>query len=306
MKNKKGVILFLSMFVIFSFIFMGCSGSSDSASQEKKDPVKIGWTKDSEDAILGNMIAILLEKNLDIPVEKSANLGGTGIAHEAIIKGELDIYPDYTGDALANVLKLDPLSDPQKAYEACRDGYANKYNITWLNPTPFNNTYALALKREIADDLGISKISDLKAKAPAWTIGSSIEFSKRPLDGYEGMIKHYGFKFKQIKPMETGLMYTAAYKGDVDVIVAFATDARIGKFNLKVLDDDQKFFPCYNAAATVRNETLDKYPEIKDLINNVFTGLDTDTMVSLNGKVDIDLKDPQKVAEEYLTEKGYI
>lgn len=300
--KKTWIIMVLIVLFLVTFTLAGCS----RVNNNEQAPVRIGWTNHTENAILGNMIAIVLDKKLGIPVKTVGDLGGTGIAHEAIISGELDIYPDYTGDALANVLKMDPVSDPEEAFLACKEGYLEKFDITWLDPTPFNNTYALAIKKEIADELDILAISDLKDKAPEWVIGSSVEFSKRPLDGYQGLIKHYGFEFKENKPMESGLMYTAAYNGDVEVIVAFATDARIGKFNLKVLDDDKQFFPCYNAAPTVRNEILERYPQIEDLLNEIFSNLDTETMISLNGEVDIDLKDPAKVAEGYLKKKGYI
>lgn len=300
--KKSWTLLVLSVFAIVLFMVVGCS----EVNNHEQESVKVGWTKHTENAILGNMVAMLLKEQLDIPVETAENLGGTGIAHDAIIAGQLDIYIDYTGDALANVLKMDPVSDPEESFQACKKGYLEKYNIAWLEPTPFNNTYALALKRETADELNISTISDLKEKAAEWLIGSSIEFSRRPLDGYQGLIEHYGFEFKEIKPMESGLMYTAAHNGDVDVIVAFATDARIGKFDLRVLEDDQKFFPSYNAAPTVRNEVLEKYPEIADLLNELFGDLDPDTMISLNGEVDINLKDPAKVAEEYLRQEGLI
>lgn len=303
-RELKSLLVCFVLAVLFSGILLlpGCS----KATENSQETLKVGWTKDTEDAILGNMIAILLEKNLDIPVKTVGNLGGTGIAHEAIISGELDIYPDYTGDALANVLKMDPISDPEGAFLACKEGYLKEYEITWLNPTPFNNTYALAIKGDVAEELNIKTISDLREHASGWLIASSVEFSKRPLDGYQGLVKHYGFNFKDIKPMDTGLMYTAAYEGNVEVIVAFATDARIGKFNLKVLEDDRQFFPCYNAAPTVRNEVIERHPQIEDLFNKVFEALDTETMIALNGEVDIDLKDPAKVAEDYLSKMGYI
>ncbi|HWA50000.1 MAG TPA: glycine betaine ABC transporter substrate-binding protein, partial [Dongiaceae bacterium] len=194
--------------------------------------VKVGWTTDTEQTILGNITALILEKKLGLQVERVGNLGGTGIAHQAIIDGAIDIYPDYTGDALANVLKKDIITDPVKSWEAVRDGYATQYKITWLKPTPFNNTYALALKEATAAEKGITDISGLAPAAPGWTLGCSVEFAGRPLDGYPGMSKHYGFEFGTVKPMDVGLMYTAVDSGDVDVIVAFATDARIGKVGL--------------------------------------------------------------------------
>ena len=205
--------------------------------------VKVGWTTDTEQSILGNMAALILEKKLGIAVERVGNLGGTGIAHQAIIDGAIDIYPDYTGDALANVLKQDVITDPDKAWQAVRDGYAKNYKIAWLKPTPFNNTYALALKEDKAAELNIKTISDLAAKAPGWNLGCSVEFAGRPLDGYPGMAKHYGFEFGTVKPMDVGLMYTAVDSGQVDVIVAFATDARIGKVGLRSPGGRQAVLP---------------------------------------------------------------
>lgn len=268
------------------------------------DAIKVGWTTDTEQTILGNMTALILEKKLGIAVERVGNLGGTGIAHQAIIDGAIDMYPDYTGDALANVLKREPITEPMKAWEAVRDGYAQTYKITWLKPTPFNNTYALALKEAMAAELNITSISGLAAKAGEWTLGCSVEFAGRPIDGYPGMAKHYGFEFSSVKPMDVGLMYTAIDSGEVDVIVAFATDARIGKVGLRVVEDDKFFFPSYNAAITVRDDALNAHPEIREAVEAVTDTLDTPTQIRLNGRADIDGVPPETVAEEYLKEIG--
>jgi glycine betaine/choline ABC-type transport system substrate-binding protein len=262
--------------------------------------VKVGWTTDTEQSILGNITALILEKKLGIPVERVGNLGGTGIAHQAIIDGAIDIYPDYTGDALANVLKMDVITDPQKAWEAVRDGYAEKYKIAWLKPTPFNNTYALALKEAKAQEHNITTISGLAPQAPKWKLGCSVEFAGRPIDGYPGMAKFYGFEFGTVKPMDVGLMYTAVDSGDVDVIVAFATDARIGKVDLRVLADDKQFFPSYNAAITVREEVLAAHPGLAEAVEAVTNTLETTVQIKLNGRADIDGVPPETVAEDYL------
>lgn len=263
-------------------------------------PIKIGYTTDTEQSILGNFAALVLEKKLNLPVQRVANLGGTGVAHQAIIDGAIDIYPDYTGDALANVLKMNPITNPSAAWAAVHDAYLSKYQITWLKPTPFNNTYALAVKKEIAASKNIKTISDLAPYAAHWTLGCSVEFAGRPLDGYLGMAKHYGFRFGHLKPMDVGLMYTAIDSGKVDVIVAYATDARIGKVGLTVLEDDKMFFPSYNAAFTVRNSILAAHPEIAPALDAVTATLTTETEIGLNGQSDIGGIAPEKVAEAYL------
>lgn len=270
------------------------------------EPIKIGFPNQTEHAMLGYMAALIVEKKLGLTVELAANLGGTAIGQQAILSGAIDIYPDYTGDALANVLKEEPITDPAKAYERVASQFKEKYDITWLAPTKFNNTYALALKKDKAEELQISTISGLEKHAADWTLGSSVEFAGRPLDGYPGMATAYGFKFGSIKPMDIGLMYTSIDAGQVDVIVAFATDARIEKVGLKVVDDDKHFFPAYNAAITIRNEVLEAHPEIADAINSVLSNLDNETQTKLNARADIDNIPVDKVAEDYLKEIGVL
>lgn len=284
-------------------LLLGGTGLRRASAAEA---VKLGWPNITEQAMLGYMAALIVERKFGLESERYANLGGTGIAQQALLAGEIDILPDYTGDALANVLKMDPIADPQKAYETVRDAYQEQYGVTWLAPTAFNNTYALALKKERAEELGITTISDLAAHAGDWTLGCSVEFAARPIDGYPGFSKHYGFEFGSVKPMEIGLMYTAIDSDEVDVIVAFATDARIGKVGLRVLEDDKTFFPAYNAAITIRNEVLAQHPDLGPAIEEVTNSLDTETQIYLNGLADIDGLEVEQVAEDYLTEKGFI
>lgn len=281
------------------------AGLSSSVSAQDA-PVRIGFPNQTEQAMMGYMAALIIEKKLGLEVELSGNLGGTAIGQQAIIEGALDVFPDYTGDALANVLKEEPLTEPTAAYERVASQYKEKYNIVWLAPTKFNNTYALALKADKAEELKIATISDLAPHAGGWSLGSSVEFAARPIDGYPGMAKAYGFEFGTIKPMDIGLMYTSIDAGQVDVIVAFATDARIGKVGLKVLDDDKFFFPAYNAAITVRGELLEKHPEIGPAIDEVIGAIDTETQVRLNARADIDNIPVDVVAEDYLREIGAI
>lgn len=277
-----------------------------TASNAQDTTVRIGFPNQTEQAMLGYMAALIVERKLGMNVELAPNLGGTAIGQTAIIEGAIDIFPDYTGDALANVLKEDPLTDPAAAYERVASQYQERYGITWLAPTPFNNTYALALKRDTAEELDISTISDLEPHASGWSLGSSVEFAGRPLDGYPGMTAHYGFEFGSIRPMDIGLMYTSIDAGQVDVIVAFATDARIELVNLKVLDDDKYFFPAYNAAITVRSELLETHPEIREAIDDVIANLTTETQIALNARADIEQVPIDRVAEEYLREIGAI
>jgi glycine betaine/choline ABC-type transport system substrate-binding protein len=275
-------------------------------SARADEVVKVGWPNATEQAILGCMAALILERKLGLKVQRVANLGGTGMAQQALLSGAIDVLPDYTGAWLANVLKLPPIADPQAAYESVRSNSEAKYQVTWLAPASFNNTYALALKSAGARQLNIKTISDLKQTAATQTLGSSVEFAARPLDGYAGMVRCYGFKFGALKPMDAGLMYAAIANGAVDVIVAYATDARVAKLDLTLLADDKLFFPAYNAAFTVRDEVMRRYPEFKGAIEAVTASLDATTQTRLNGRADIDGLDCEQVAEAYLKEKRFI
>jgi glycine betaine/choline ABC-type transport system substrate-binding protein len=285
---------------------LSLAGFSSTGNARADEVVKVGWPNETEQAILGCMAALILERKLGLKVQRVANLGGTGIAQQALLSGAIDVLPDYTGAWLANVLKLPPISDPKNAYETVRENCEAKYQLTWLAPTSFNNTYALALKSARAKEFNVKAISDLKQTAATRTLGSSVEFAARPLDGYSGMVKRYGFKFGTLKPMDVGLMYTAIANDAVDVIVAYATDARIAKLNLTVLVDDKLFFPAYNAGFTVRDDLMHKHPELKAAIEAVTATLDTATQTRLNGRADIDGIDCEQVAETYLKDKKFI
>jgi osmoprotectant transport system substrate-binding protein len=285
---------------------LSLAGRSSHGYARADEVVKVGWPNETEQAILGCMAALILERKLGLKVQRVANLGGTGIAQQALMSGAIDILPDYTGAWLANVLKLPPISDPKKAYEIVRDNCEAKYKLTWVAPTRFNNTYALALKSARARQYNIKTISDLKQAAAKTTLGSTVEFAARPLDGYAGMVRCYGFKFGSLKPMDVGLMYTAIANGAVDVIVAYATDARVAKLELTLLDDDKLFFPAYNAAFIVRDNLLQRHAELKSAIEAVTATLDAATQIRLNGRADIDGIDCDQVAETYLRDKKFI
>lgn len=293
--------LFRNIQISIGVLVLALSATTAARAQD----ITVGHTGLTEESILGHMAVQLLESE-GLDIDHVANLGGTGLAFESLKEGQIDIYPGYTGDALANVLDKEPVASAREAYELVKNGMEARFDITALEPTPFNNTYAIAIPEQVANEHDIETISDLEPFADEWVIGSSVEFAGRPLDGYPGMIKHYGFEFQDIKPMDVGLMYSAIDSDEVDAIVAFATDARIDLVNLKVLEDDKEFFPAYNATMLVREEILERYPEIEEPLNALTTSLEGETMIGLNGRVDIDNEDPEAVARDYLEQEGFL
>lgn len=299
MKFRKLV----SIFLIAVSITVALSGCGINNSDKGK--IVVGSKNFTEQIIIGNMIATMIEKNTGIPVERKLNLGGTDVAFKALKNGNIDVYAEYTGTGLVNILKQPSLNDPKKVYDIVKKEFEDKYNLIWLKPFGFNNTYTLAMKPSVAEKYNINTFSDLAKVSKKLILGCSMEFTARP-DGYPGVKEEYNMNFKDVKGMDTGLRYPAIEKGDVDVIDAFATDGLLEAFKLKVLKDDKQFFPPYYAAPLIRQDTLNKYPEVEKALNKLAGQIDDDTMRKLNYQVDKLGKDPSKVADDFLISKGLI
>jgi glycine betaine/choline ABC-type transport system substrate-binding protein len=248
------------------------------------------------------MMAQLIEARTDLAVDRRFNLGGTMICHGALVNEEIDLYAEYTGTGLTAILKEPIISDPEEAFQWVSKGYDARFGIRWLKPFGFNNTYAMTVRAEEAKIKKWEKISDLKQEAPNLRAGFTAEFAERP-DGYPGLRKAYGFEFGEMRDLDPSLMYQAVNRGKVDVICAFATDGRIVSYKLKALEDDRKFFPPYHAAPIIREEMLQKHPEVGSVLS-LFGGLiDDATMQRLNLEVDGKGKSPVDVVRTFLISK---
>jgi glycine betaine/choline ABC-type transport system substrate-binding protein len=282
-------------------LLVGC-GSSGAGSGQKK--VAIGSKGFTEQLIVAEMAAALLE-NDGYKVERNLNLSTTQICHESLTKGSIDMYIEYTGTGLLSVLNLPPQPEPQAVYDTVKKEYASRFKLNWLQPWGFNDTYALVMKKDKAEQLGIKKISDLQSKASGLVLGSGAEFFSRP-DGLPGLRTAYGITFKEDRGMDPGIMYQAVAGNQVDLIAGFSTDGRIPTLGLVVLEDDKKFFPPYFAAPIVRQDTLDKNAGMADLLNKLAGKIDDQTMANLNAQVDQDKKEPADVAKAFLRQQGLI
>lgn len=267
--------------------------------------VRIGTKNFTEQFILGEIMAQLIESKTDLTVERRFNLGGTMICHGALVNGEIDLYAEYTGTGLTAILKHPVISDPDEALHFVSSAYSEHFRAQWLKPFGFNNTYAITVREADAEKYGWAKISDLKNVATKLRAGFTAEFAERA-DGYQGLRKSYGFQFGEVRDMDPALMYEAVSKGEVDVICAFATDGRIAAYNLKPLEDDRQFFPPYHAAPVIRLEVLQIHPELDDVLSHVEGLLDNAAMQRLNLEVDGKKRSPAEVATAFLKEKGLL
>ncbi|WP_160721014.1 ABC transporter permease/substrate-binding protein [Bacillus sp. USDA818B3_A] len=298
-KAKKWVITTAAIMVI------AAGGLKVYSTANAEDKIVIGSKNFSEQLILGNMLADVIENKTDIQVDRKLNLGGSQVAFSALKSGDIDVYVEYTGTGLVNILKQPPESDSDKVYDYVKKEFKQKYGIDLLQPLGFNNTYALAVRQDTAKQYGIETISDLSKVSNGLIMGPTIEFPNRA-DGLIGLSKTYNLAFKDVKAIDGGLRYTALKNHKSDVIDAFSTDGLLQAFNLKVLKDDKQFFPPYYAVPIVKEETLKEHPELKKALNSLSGKLTDEKMRELNYKVDSLKQSPAKVAKDFLEEEGLL
>ncbi len=275
-----------------SFVLLtGCHRAHDS--------VAIGAKNFTEELVLGELYAQVLEAH-GFSVTRKLNLGGTQVAMEALRRGDIDLYPEYTGTALLSVLHEDPIHDPAALYHNVKTAYLERYGLTWLEPAPFDDTQALATTRAVSQTYDLRTLSQLAAAAPRLRLGAIPEFTTRP-DGLPGLQKAYGgFAFKDVKLFDIGLKYTALESGQVDVVVAFGTDGQIEHDRLVLLTDDRHFWPSYQVSPVVRNDTLAAMPMLATQLNRLAPRLTDAVMRRLNGQVDREKMDPADAARDFL------
>ena len=261
--------------------------------------VRIGSKNFTEQLILGEMMALLLEHRAGLEVDRRFNLGGSLICHGALVHGEIDLYAEYTGTALTAILGESSQSDAEAVHELVAREYRTRFGAEWLAPFAFNNTYTITVRQELAAEKELQQISDLAPWSADLSAGFTAEFSERP-DGYPGLRQAYDLRFRRVRDLDPALMYQAVARGEVDVICAFATDGRIPEYNLKTLADDRAFFPPYQAAPVVRADTLQRFPAIRAALLPLVDLLDDETMRSLNYDVDKNGRPPREVALEFL------
>jgi osmoprotectant transport system substrate-binding protein len=226
--------------------------------------VGVGSKNFTEQVLLGEIISSQIERRMGVTVDRKLNLGGTMLDHEALIGGSLDLYPEYTGTALTEVLKRPVVRDAQAVFDTVRDEYRRRWQLDWLAPLGFNNTFAMVVRR----DAGVSTLS-AAAKVRAWRLGVGYEFAQRP-DGLDGLLKTYGLRLSgQPATMDLGLLYSALQNGQVDLIAANSTDGLISALPVLVLDDDRRYFPPYQCAVVVREAALAQYPKLRAVLDQL-------------------------------------
>ena len=298
-------ILLTLMVAAGALVLSGCGGTGIGDSS---DPIIIGGTPWTEQYILPHILGQYIEAKSDYTVEYEDGLGEVAILTPALEQGDIDLYVEYTGTGLKDVLKQEsePGQSSEEVLERVREGYEEEHGATWLEPLGFENGYTLAFSKESGFDAATySELAEL-SQSQEMSFGAPHPFYERQGDGYDDLIATYPFEFSATDSFDPAIMYEAVNNGDVDVIPAFTTDSRIGLFDLETTEDDLSFFPKYDAAPVVRMEALEEYPELEDLLHELAGQISEEEMLAMNARVDVDQDQPQDVARDFLVEKGLI
>lgn len=261
----------------------------------------------AEPEILINMYKLLIEDRTDIKVEIKPNFGKTSFLYEALKSGSIDIYPEYTGTITSTLLKnssMDLSTDSEEVYTYAKEAILEQDGLMYLAPMAFQNTYALAVTEDYAQDHGIEKISDLAKVQQTAVAGFSLEFNDRE-DGNIGLKNLYNLQLN-VKTMEPALRYEAIKSGNVQIIEAYSTDSKVVTYKLKILEDDKQLFPPYQAAPLLSKETLEKYPELEQVLGVLAGNISAEEMTQMNYAVDVEGKSAEQVAREYLEQEGLL
>lgn len=298
--RQKGILVTAAIVLLVVFI----TTSVGNASMGERT-ITVASKDYTEQAILGNLVADIIENRTDITVNRKFDLGGTQVCFGALQSGEVDIYVEYAGTAYTDTLKYPPINDMEEVYNTVKSDFKELYDIEVLKQMNFNNTYVLAVSEEVAKKYNLETISDLAKVANNMKSATTFEFSNRE-DGLVGLQKEYNFKVGKNLTLDSSPRYTALINGDVDIIDAFATDGLLKKFNLKTLIDDKEFFPPYYPMPIMRSETLNKFPEIEPILEELGSVLTNEVMSELNYRVDELQESPEEVARDFLISNGLI
>ena len=303
--NRKRVKYKINPKLIILGLFIVIFGVYFSLNSKKNKTINIATKPMTEGYILGQMLTELIEQDTDLKVNITNGVGGgTSNIHPAIVKGEFDLYPEYTGTSWEAVLKKEDSYDESK-FEELQKEYKEKYNLEYVNLYGFNNTYGLAVNKDIAEKYNLKTYSDLAKVSNNLIFGAEYDFFERE-DGYKELQKVYNMNFKKQIDMDIGLKYQAMKDKKIDVMVIFTTDGQLAISDVVVLEDDKKMYPSYRAGTVVRSEILSEYPELKPVLEKLNNILDDKTMADLNYQVESEGKKPEDVAREYLQEKGLL
>jgi len=293
--KKKLLVTFSAL----ALILTGCGAGGDT--------INIGAITSTETKVMAHVYKQLIEDQTDLSVEVSEDLATSPVVIEAMQAGDLQGSTQYTGTSLASFFSIENPQDPEATLQQAKDDFGGEeFNFHWFDSLGFSNTYTFTVREEIAEEYDLEKVSDLEDVAGELSAGFDTAWLEREEDGYPAFIDTYGFEFADTSPMEISLVYDAVNNEEMDIVLAYSTDARIQDYDLVTLEDDENFFPPYDASPVFTQETIDEHPEIEDALEPLLGLIDEEMMGELNGEVDIHGKSLEEAAEDFLNEQGLL
>lgn len=296
-KWKKSIALFVVLVMVGTLAACGGSGAAK---------ISFGAQTYTETKIIAEMYKALIEDRTDIEVDIVKDLSASPIVISAMEQDEIQMASLYSGEVFNGYFDIVETNDREAVLKQAQDGFDEHYNFKWFDSYGFENTYAFTVRQELADEHNLEKISDVADMAADLRLGIDTTWLERPSDGYPDFIEHYGIEFGNTFPMDINLVYEAVASDEVDIVLAYSTDPRLQEFNLKTLEDDMAFFPPFDASAVVKNETLEAYPELEEVISLLVGQIDATTITSLSFEVDVNQRGDAEVAQEFLRERGLL
>lgn len=301
--RKQGLIA-AAIVMLLSVAVTACGEKGGSASSS--GTIKIGTQTYSEPKIIAEMYKALIEDRTDVKVDIVPDLAASAIVIKSMKANDIQMATLYSGEIFNGYFDIQDTKDRNEVLKQAQEGFDQHFGFKWFDSYGFENKYALAVRKDLADEKNLKTVSDLKDLAKDMKVGVDTTWLERDNDGYKAFTKFYGFSFAKTFPMEISLVYKAAADKDVDVVLAYTTDSGIKEYNLQTLEDDKQFFPPYDASPVIRKDTLEKYPELNDVISLLVGKIDAPTMGSLNYEVDVKKRSPHDVAVEYLKNQGLL
>jgi osmoprotectant transport system substrate-binding protein len=291
--NAKKVVTLLTTSLLTAGTLAGQVALADN-----QGTIRVGSKDFTENEIVAEIYALALE-DAGYKVDRTFDIASS-IIHTSIVSDEIDLYPEYTGTGLISILQHDALTDPDEVYNVVKEEYEEQFQLTWLDYAAANDGQGIFVSRELSDEYGITTISDLQAHAEVVRFASQGEFDERA-DGIPALEAVYGpFNWASSTVYDNGLKYQVVESGQADASPAYTTEGNLAQTDKFVLlEDDKNVWPPYNLAPVVRDEILEAYPDIADILNEISAALDTATITQLNAKVDVDKEEYEDVAEEF-------
>jgi len=307
LKRKKTLWAVTGTAILGISLLAGCGApqAASSGNSSVNNTLIIGGKNFTESDIMADMLDLLIKHDdpkLNVKLDTWLD---SSVVWNAMANNKIDLYVEYTGTGLVNILHDAPMTNPNAVYNKVKKAFQSKYQVTWLKPLGFNDTYAMAMRASEAKRLGITNISQLAAQSGNLSLGCEVDFETRS-DTLPAMNKLYHTHFKSVNVMEIGLKYQALINKKVDVIDAFSTDGQIPAYHLVILKDNKHLFPPYYAVPIIRDATLKAHPELQGIINKLAGKISDSEMQKLNMQVDLGHQKAMDVAKAWLTKHGLI